>query len=83
MVTALLEESEQKDSLMRLENREQQVRYFTFRLCGSLAEAQRTERLEPLREYEERLADGRAAQIERYAAEAEAVWAVRGVRDAS
>ena len=47
----------------------------TERTQRKLAEEQLTERLATLREYEERLADGRAAVLERYAAEATAAWA--------
>ena len=47
----------------------------TERTQRKLAEEQLSERLATLREYEERLADGRAQVLERYAAEAAAAWA--------
>ena len=50
----------------------------TERTQRKLAEEQLSERLATLREYEERLADGRAQVLERYAAEAAAAWATLG-----
>ena len=50
----------------------------TERTQRKLAEEQLSERLATLCEYEERLADGRNAQLERYAAEAAAAWATLG-----
>ena len=47
----------------------------TERTQRKLAEEQLSERLATLREYEERLADGRVGVLERYAAEAAAAWA--------